>query len=67
MASPIVFTKTLGAASSNNIATSQSPGTAALTLNGAAVASGDVATIDTKTATNLANRSSGDCHFREIG
>jgi hypothetical protein len=45
MAQPIVFTKSLAAASATNIALSQSPGTAALTLNGAAV-SGGVATID---------------------
>lgn len=51
MANPTVFTKQLGAASSNNIALSQSPGTAALTLNGAAVAGG-VATIDTASAAN---------------
>lgn len=48
-----VFTKQLAAASSNSIALSQSPGTAALTLNGAAVASG-VATIDAATASNSA-------------
>ena len=53
MAMPIVFTKQLGAASSNNIALSQTPGAAALTLNGAAVTSG-VATIDTATAANVA-------------
>lgn len=40
------FTKSLGAAVANNIATSQSPGSAAFTLNGSAVAGG-VATIDT--------------------
>ena len=51
MASPIVFTKQLGAAASTNIALSQSPGAAALTLNGAAV-SGGVATIDAKTVAN---------------
>lgn len=39
------FTKSLGAASANNIAVSQSPGAAAFTLNGSAV-SGGVATID---------------------
>jgi hypothetical protein len=48
------FTKSLASASSNNIAQSQSPGTAALTLNGTAV-SGGVATIDTyNAATNMA-------------
>ena len=48
MAFPIVFTKQLGAASSNSIATSQSPGTAALTLTSAVV------TIDTATAAKSA-------------
>jgi hypothetical protein len=48
-----IFTKQLAAASANNIATSQSPGTAALTLNGATV-SGGVATIDVATAANTA-------------
>lgn len=51
MATKTTFTKQLAAASSNNIALSQSPGTAALTLNGAAV-SGGVATIDARTAAN---------------
>lgn len=51
MGNNTVFTKQLAAASSNNIALSQSPAAAALTLNGAAVVSG-VATIDTKTAAN---------------
>src|ERR1700682_5761997 len=51
MAQTIVFNKTMAAASSNSIALSQSPGTAALTLNGAAVTSG-VATIDTASSTN---------------
>lgn len=51
MATRSVFTKQLAAASSNNIALSQSPGSAALTLNGAAV-SGGVATIDTSSAAN---------------
>ena len=46
MASPIVLTKTLAAAISNGIALSQSPGAAALTLNGSTVTSG-VATLDT--------------------
>ena len=47
-----VFTKQLGAASSNSIALSQTPGSAALTLNGSAV-SGGIATIDTfNTSTN---------------
>lgn len=46
MSNNIVFTKTLAAASANNIALSQSPGAAAFTLNGASVTSG-VATIDT--------------------
>lgn len=49
MATNTVFTKSLAAASANNIATSQSPGAAALTLNGFAVTSG-VATIDTYNA-----------------
>jgi len=53
MAFPKVFTKQLAAASSNSIALSQSPGTASLTLNGAAV-SGGVATIDAATAANSA-------------
>lgn len=53
MGVPVVFTKTLASASANNIATSQSPGTAALTINGAA-ASGGVATIDSATASNTA-------------
>lgn len=53
MATNVTFTKQLGAASSNSIALSQSPGTAALTLNGAAVTSG-VATIDTVAAANSA-------------
>lgn len=53
MATTTIFTKQLAAASSNAIALSQSPGTAALTLNGAAVSAG-VATIDTATAANLA-------------
>lgn len=52
MTTNIVFTKSLAtAASATNIATSQSPGAAALTLNGAAVTSG-VATIDAVTSTN---------------
>lgn len=47
MATNPVFTKSLSVAgSANNIATSQSPGAAALTLNGTTVANG-VATIDT--------------------
>ena len=50
MASNLTFTKQLAAAGSNNIAQSQSPGSAALTLNGTAV-SGGVATIDTFNAT----------------
>lgn len=52
MATNIVFTKTLAAASANNIATAQAAvaGTP-LTLNGSAV-SGGVATIDTYSATN---------------
>lgn len=49
MANNIVFTKTLPASSATSIATSQSPGSAALTLNGAAVTNG-VATIDTYSA-----------------
>lgn len=48
----IVFTKSLATvASANNIATSQSPGAAALTLNGSTVTAG-VATIDAVTSTN---------------
>jgi hypothetical protein len=51
MANTTVFTKSLStAASANNIALSQSPGAAALTLNGAAV-TGGIATIDTFNAT----------------
>ena len=50
MANNVVFTKTLAAASANNIALSQSPGAAAFTINGAAATSG-VATIDTYNAT----------------
>lgn len=54
MSTHTTFTKSLTAASANNIALSQSPGTAAFTLNGAAVTSG-VATIDTaNTTTNIA-------------
>lgn len=53
MASPIVFTKQLAAAVATNIALSQTPGAAALILNGAA-ASGGVATIDVRTAANSA-------------
>ena len=53
MANNVTFTKQLGAASANNIALSQSPGTAALTLNGSTVAGG-VATIDAATANNSA-------------
>lgn len=49
MANNVVFTKTLAAASANNIALSQSPGAAAFTLNGSAVTDG-VATIDTYNA-----------------
>lgn len=52
-ASNTVFTKSLAAASANNIAASQSPGAGAITLNGAAV-SGGVATIDTASSTNSA-------------
>lgn len=48
MASPICFNKTMAAASSNSIAHSQSPGTAALTLTSAVV------TIDTASSTNQA-------------
>lgn len=48
----IVFTKQLGSSSSNNIATTQAPGSSALTLNGSAVTAG-VATIDTKTNSNI--------------
>lgn len=50
MANNITFTKTLAAASANNIALSQSPGAGAITLNGSTV-SGGVATIDTYNAT----------------
>ena len=46
MANPIIFTKQLGAASATNIALLQTPGSAALLINGAAATSG-VATIDT--------------------
>lgn len=53
MANNITFTKSLAAASANNIAVSQSPGAGAILLNGAAVANG-VATIDTVSATNSA-------------
>lgn len=54
MSLQVVFTKQLAAASSNNIAQSQSPGSSALTLNGSAVTSG-VATIDgPSSATNQA-------------
>lgn len=53
MALKTVFTKQLAAASSNNIALSQSPGTAALTLNGSAV-TGGIATIDTAASANSA-------------
>ena len=54
MSTSVTFTKQLAAASSTNIATSQS-GTAAtpLTLNGSAVSNG-VATIDTSSAANTA-------------
>ena len=53
MTNNIVFTKSLATASANNIATVQSPGAAALTLNGTAV-SGGIATIDTYNAsTNM--------------
>ena len=48
MATNIVFTKSLGAASANGIATSQSPGAAALTLTANPVV------IDTATANNSA-------------
>lgn len=51
MATNTVFTKTLAAASANNIAQSQSPGAGAITMNGSAVASG-VATIDTYSSSN---------------
>jgi hypothetical protein len=54
MANNINFTKSLAtAASANNIALSQSPGTGAILINGAAATSG-VATIDAVTATNNA-------------
>lgn len=53
MAQPIVFTKQLASASATNIALSQSPGSGAITLNGAAVTAG-VATIDTAGAANTA-------------
>lgn len=54
MATTTVFTKSLAAAVANNIATSQSPGAAALTLNGTAV-TGGIATIDTSnSSTNTA-------------
>lgn len=52
MANSVVFTKTLAAASANNIATSQSASAGTpLTLNGTAV-SGGVATVDTYSITN---------------
>jgi hypothetical protein len=47
MARPVLLTKTLQAASANNIAQSQSPGVGAITLNGSTV-SGGVATLDTQ-------------------
>jgi hypothetical protein len=53
MATSSYYTKSLAAASANNIATSQTPGSAALTINGAAATSG-VATIDTASANNQA-------------
>jgi hypothetical protein len=54
MGTRVTFTKQLGAASSNGIATSQSASAGvALTLNGSDV-SGGVATIDTSTAANSA-------------
>jgi hypothetical protein len=53
MANTVVFTKQLDAASANSIALSQSPGTAAFTINGAA-ATGGVATIDEIDANNTA-------------
>ena len=52
MSNHTVFTKQLAAASANNIALSQTPGSAALTLNGSA-ATGGVATIDTVTGANI--------------
>lgn len=45
MGQPIVFSQTLAASSANNIATSQSPGAGAITLNGSTV-TGGVATLD---------------------
>jgi hypothetical protein len=54
MAIQVTFTKQLAAASSNNIATSQSASAGTpLTLNGSGV-SGGIATIDTSTAANTA-------------
>lgn len=50
MSTKTTFTKTLTAASANNIALSQSPGAAAFTLNGSAATAG-VATIDVYNAT----------------
>ena len=50
MATNVIFTKTLAAASANNIALVQAPGSAALILNGASVVAG-VAIIDTYNAT----------------
>jgi hypothetical protein len=48
MAAPVVHTKTLAAASANNICASQTPaGAGALTINGSA-ATGGVATLDTQ-------------------
>ena len=49
MGTVTVQTKTMAAASANNIALSQSPGAGAITLNGSTVANG-VATIDTYNA-----------------
>jgi hypothetical protein len=48
-----VYTKSLAAASANNISLSQSPGAGAIILNGSTVAGG-VATIDTASSTNSA-------------
>jgi hypothetical protein len=51
MSNPLCFNKKLASAVADGIAQSQSPGTAALTLNGSLVAAG-VATIDSVTSSN---------------
>ena len=54
MSNHTIFTKQLAAASATNIALLQTPGSAALTLNGSTVAGG-VATIDAASSANLEN------------